>query len=379
MALPLINVLGSAALTAATPFLSKALQGLMGGSEAERERERALAETERVAQGGTTQGQAGMAYARSRALQDLAQQAQRGTAQQQAGLARDAMTAGADVQARYASQLAELRSREQERAREAAAFLRNQKAREDALIARQTASKFAEGALTPLVQQLVTPGVEAPPSALPPGGISSEEAAASLGFTSAPTQAPAVAGPAVASVLQGTREPSVQPGYESLYTGPATTVAPSATQQKIEQDAAMTYMAMRDPSKTAMAREYFAPGPSPEAAAATNERLRAERNLATANVIPGPVAPGQKDYTAGMSGTQGTFATLADREAANAAMSPFMKSPMEQGASASLAPTNTPMAFSYNAEQTEGLRKARPGRMPRKPGQTVRGGGGYAL
>lgn len=107
--------------------------------------------------------------------------------------------------------------------------------------------------------------------------------------------------------------------------------------------------------------------------------LSAQRTLATANVMPGPVAPGQKDYTAGMSDGTREMATLADRQAAVAAVSPFMKSPAEQGASASLAPTKMPTAFSYQGEQTEGLRKARPGRMPRRPGQVVRGGGGLGL
>lgn len=369
MALPLINVLGSAALTAATPFLSKALQGLMGGSEAERERERALAETERVAQGGTTQGQAGMAYARSRALQDLAQQAQRGTAQQQAGLARDAMTAGADVQARYASQLAELRSREQERAREAAAYLRNQKAREDALIARQTASKFAEGALTPLVQQLVTPGVGS-------AGLTPEEAAA---YNEANTKGSAASADRGAAFEQRTRE--LATGSASPVVAPAVggvTSAAAASELGFNPEArvggmSQTTYQQREGMPGVTARER-ALNPSQQVA-----DLQAQRTLATADVMPGPVAPGAMvDYTKGMGGG-GDFATLADRQAATSAMSPFMKSPMEQGASASLAPTNTPMAFSYNAEQTEGLRKARPGRMPRKPGQTVRGGGGYAL
>ena len=109
------------AINAATPFVSRALGSLFGVKSAEEEErariEAAMAPFQRVAEGGTTQGQAGLAYARGRALSDLAAMAQRGTAQQQAGMQREAMRQGADVQAQYASQLAELRAREQQRAR----------------------------------------------------------------------------------------------------------------------------------------------------------------------------------------------------------------------------------------------------------------------
>jgi hypothetical protein len=108
-------------VSAATPFVSRALGGIFGVKSAEdEERERileAMAPYMRVAEGGTTQGQAGLAYARGRAISDLESQAARGTAQQQAGMRREAMRQGSDVQARYASQLAELRAIEQERAR----------------------------------------------------------------------------------------------------------------------------------------------------------------------------------------------------------------------------------------------------------------------
>jgi hypothetical protein len=109
------------AVNAATPFVSRALGSAFGVKSAEEEeRQRildAMAPYMRVAEGGTTQGQAGLAYARGRAISDLESQAARGTAQQQAGMRREAMRQGADVQARYASQLAELRAVEQERAR----------------------------------------------------------------------------------------------------------------------------------------------------------------------------------------------------------------------------------------------------------------------
>jgi hypothetical protein len=108
-------------VNAATPFVSRALGGLFGVKSAEdEERERimqAMAPYMRVAEGGTTQGQAGLSYARGRAISDLESQAARGTAQQQAGMRREAMRQGQDTQARYASQLAELRAMEQERAR----------------------------------------------------------------------------------------------------------------------------------------------------------------------------------------------------------------------------------------------------------------------
>lgn len=400
-----LSAIGSA-VSASTPFLTRALGGLFGVKSAEdeqRERiEQSMAPYARIAQGGTTQGQAGLAYARGRAAQELAGQAARGTAQQQAGLQREAMRVAQDTGAQYAAQLAELRAREQERAMMGVAAGQralSALAGEEAQRKRQELAGAISGTLGGLAKVFLPSGpadAAATEAArqeearkllgedyakIPGSGVSSTEAAEALGFTQAPaaSAARAAAGGAAAVAPAAQAPAAAQSGYESLYTGPSIQTAPTANQQRIEADAAMTYMAMRDPSKTAMAREYFAQGPSPEAAAATNERLRAERTLATANVTPGPVAPGQKDYTAGMSGNQGTFATLADRAEANAAVSPFMKSPAEQGASASLAPTKMPTAFSYQGEQTEGLRKARPGRMPRRPGQVVRGGGGLGL
>jgi len=118
---PLTLSAAASAVNAATPFVSRALQGLFGVTSAEdEERKRiqeAMAPYMRVAEGGTTQGQAGLSYARGRAAQELQGQAARGTAQQQAGLAREAMRVGQDVNAQYASQLADLRALEQERAR----------------------------------------------------------------------------------------------------------------------------------------------------------------------------------------------------------------------------------------------------------------------
>ena len=152
MVLPLANILGSAALSAATPYVSKVLGGMFGVDEAERKQREALAEIDRVAQGGTTQGQAGLAYARGRALSDLASMASRGTAQQQAGLQRAAMQQGADTQAQYAAQLAELRSREQERARQLGGYMREQVASQEAARQRQALSGAATGALGSLAK-----------------------------------------------------------------------------------------------------------------------------------------------------------------------------------------------------------------------------------
>lgn len=134
----------------------------------------------------------------------------------------------------------------------------------------------------------------------------------------------------------------------------------------------MTYMAMRDPEKyTGMAKEYFGPSKIVDVPA-----MRRERTLATANVAPGPVAPGQYDYTAGMSKGTGEFASLADRQATMNQMAPYMKSQVEQAPAPSLAPVVTP--FSNQGAQMDTLRAARPGRMPRKMSRTP-GGGGLGL
>jgi hypothetical protein len=139
-------------VNAATPFVSRALGSAFGIKSAEdEERERimqAMAPYMRVAEGGTTQGQAGLAYARGRAISDLESQAARGTAQQQAGMRREAMRQGADVQARYASQLAELRAVEQERARRGVAqgqLALADVAREEAKRKRDELAGFVEG------------------------------------------------------------------------------------------------------------------------------------------------------------------------------------------------------------------------------------------
>ena len=160
---PLTIGLIGAGVSAASPFISNALDKLFAGDAEQKEREaieRAKAPFRQVAEGGTTQGQAGLAYARGRALQDLQAQASRGTAQQQAGLQRAAMAQGADVQAQYASQLAELRSREQERARQGLASIEGmeaQRAAAEAQRQRQMISGAIGGAATSLIGGLLTP------------------------------------------------------------------------------------------------------------------------------------------------------------------------------------------------------------------------------
>ena len=160
---PLTVGLIGAGVSAASPFISNALNKLFAGDAEQKEREaieRAKAPFRQVAEGGTTQGQAGLAYARGRALQDLQAQASRGTAQQQAGLQRAAMAQGADVQAQYASQLAELRSWEQERARQKLASIEGmeaQRAAAEAQRQRQMISGAIGGAATSLIGGLLTP------------------------------------------------------------------------------------------------------------------------------------------------------------------------------------------------------------------------------
>lgn len=361
-----ISAIGSA-VSASTPFLTRALGGLFGVKSAEdeqRERiEQSMAPYARIAQGGTTQGQAGLAYARGRAAQELAGQAARGTAQQQAGLQREAMRVGQETGAQYAAQLAELRAREQERAMMGVASGQralSALAGEEAQRKRQELAGAVGGTLGSLAKVFTPTGDK------PKGDILTEEEAAA--YNAANTKGRAAASDMGASFQRRTDE---------LAGGaPAT---PSVGGITSKQAAAALGFDLAAPVGTGSTYQQRTGRPgvtaSEMAPAQQVADLRAERNLSTANVGPAR----QVDYTAGMSGGQGEFANLADRQAATSAMSPFMKSPMEQGAAASLAPTVTPMAFSNEGEQVEGLRKARPGRMPRKPGQTVRGGGGIAL
>lgn len=133
---------------ATTPFLSKALHGVFGVDNAENAEKAALSSLRRVADGGTTQGQAGMAYARGKTLQDLQGLANRGTAQQRAGLQRQAMQQAPGVQAQYASQLADLRSREQERAASQVALIEGSRAAAEAARKRAALSGSMQSAVS---------------------------------------------------------------------------------------------------------------------------------------------------------------------------------------------------------------------------------------
>lgn len=388
------GALVGAGLSIATPFVTKALGGLFGVSDAEEEErqalERAKAPFRAVAQGGTTQGQAGIAYARGRTLQDLASQTKRVSAQQLA-----------DTQAQYSAQLSDLRSREQERARAMLGSIEQleaERAAKSAQRQRQALSQGIAGAVVPLAQQLLTPKTAAEVEAdrqkesaamgfsgqQPAASMSSGELASALGFS--PGTAAAGATPAVASTLAAAvtgapgAAPAAQPGYESLYTGPSIQTAPSANQQRIEQEAAMTAMAMRDPSKTAMAREYFAP--AKPGAQDTLADLQSQRSLATANVGP----PQSIDYMAGMGGGegdfgmggQGFFSKSAETLAAAKEFSPYARSTFTKPDVGTEQVAPAPLTGDFQPTITDELRKQRPGRMPRRP-SPVRGGGGFAL
>jgi hypothetical protein len=361
-----LSAIGSA-VSASTPFLTRALGGLFGVKSAEEEQreriEQSIAPYARIAQGGTTQGQAGLAYARGRAAQELAGQAARGTAQQQAGLQREAMRVGQDTGAQYAAQLSELRSREQERAMMGVAAGQralSALAGEEAQRKRQELSGAISGTLGSLAKVFL------PGDAGASGGKLTEDEIAA--YNAANTKGRAAVSDYGAAFQQRTNEM-------------AGAAAPATSEGGITSKQAAAALGFDLAAPVAKGSTYQQrtgmPGVTASEMAPAQQvaDLRAERNLATANVGPAR----QVDYTAGMSNGTGEFASLADRQEAISSMAPFMKSPAEQGASASLAPTKTPMAFSNEGEQVEGLRKARPGRMPRKPGQTVRGGGGYAL
>jgi len=221
---------------AATPFISKALGGLFGVDEAEEAQKRAYAGIQRVAQGGTTQAQAGAAYARANTLQNLQALANRGTAQQQAGLQRQAMQQAPEVQAKYASQLADLRAMEQSRAQSQLAYYEGERARQDAARKRAALSGAIESGVsmgTKLGMAAGSPsaaddealkkalGIGAPEA---PGGISSAEAGAALfgtpaaaGAAGGAAAAPA-AGRAIGSALAAA--PGVVKG--GALAGPAT-------------------------------------------------------------------------------------------------------------------------------------------------------------
>jgi hypothetical protein len=377
------GALVGAGLSIATPFVTKALGSLFGVSDAEEEERQALdrakAPFRAVAQGGTTQGQAGIAYARGRTLQDLASQTKRVSAQQLA-----------DTQAQYSAQLSDLRSREQERARAMLGSIEQleaERAAKSAQRQRQALSQGIAGAVVPLAQQLLTPKTAAEVEAdrqkesaamgfsgqQPAESMSSGELASALGFS--PGAAAAGATPAVASTLAAAvaggagAAPAAQPGYESLYTGPSIQTAPSANQQRIEQEAAMTAMAMRDPSKTAMAREYFAPAKPGAQDTLADLQSQRQTGMGLGAIPTGPY--GSRVGT--QTGMDAETRDIQSRIDINKSMSPFMKTSLggEQVAPA-------PLTGDFQPTITDELRKQRPGRMPRRP-RPVRGGGGYAF
>lgn len=375
------GALVGAGLSIATPFVTKALGGLFGVSDAEEEERQALdrakAPFRAVAQGGTTQGQAGIAYARGRTLQDLASQTKRVSAQQLA-----------DTQAQYSAQLSDLRSREQERARAMLGSIEQleaERAAKSAQRQRQALSQGIAGAVVPLAQQLLTPKTAAEVEAdrqkeSAAMGFSGQQPAESMSYGElasalAPGAAAAGATPAVASTLAAAvtggagAAPAAQPGYESLYTGPSIQTAPSANQQRIEQEAAMTAMAMRDPSKTAMAREYFAPAKPGAQDTLAGLQSQRQTGMGLGAIPTGP-------YGSRVGTQTGMDAETRDIQARidiNKSMSPFTKTSLD---GEQVAPA--PLTGDFQPTITEELRKQRPGRMPRRP-RPIRGGGGLAL
>jgi hypothetical protein len=366
------------AINAATPFVSRALGSLFGVKSAEEEErariEAAMAPFQRVAEGGTTQGQAGLAYARGRALSDLAAMAQRGTAQQQAGLQREAMRQGVDVQAQYASQLAELRAREQERARQAVSegqMALAKVAREDAKRKREELAGFIGGTLGMATKAFVPGGGATGPAAggkptLRMGGAETNVAGQTL------ADAAAIAGGAAGAG----REPVTAVASPGKATG-------AQVASELGLDIAQPVMStrsyqQRNPGMPGVTAREAALNPS-----AIMERLRQERNLAfQPEAAARGIEEGRFSKAVAAPAAEGpdTFASLADRAAVQKELAPVMLPVAQQGAPAPMVPTVEPMAFSYQGEQAETLRKQRPGRMPRRPAmKKTPGGGGFAL
>lgn len=173
MAGPWGAVIGGVA-GAATPFLSKALGGLFGVDDAENAEKASLSSLRRVADGGTTQGQAGMAYARGRALQAM-----------QSGSTPQQREQGMQLQAQYASQLADLRSREQERAASQVAFIEGRRAAAEAARKRAALSGAMESAVgmgTKLGMAAGSPGPKKPLETLDIGDQSKDVSGGAGGF-----------------------------------------------------------------------------------------------------------------------------------------------------------------------------------------------------
>lgn len=159
---PITASLLAAGASAATPFVSKVLGSAFGLDEASQAEKNAVAEMNRVAQGGTTQAQAGAAYQRGKTLQDLQAMASKGTAQQRAGLQHQAMLQAPEIQAQQAAQLADIRAREQERARSLAAQYEAVRAAKELKSKQQMLGGAIEGAGGILAKQLLTPAAPNP-------------------------------------------------------------------------------------------------------------------------------------------------------------------------------------------------------------------------
>lgn len=367
-----------AGVSVATPFITKALGGLFGVSEAEEEErqalERAKAPFRAVAEGGTTQGQAGIAYARGRALQDLQAQASRGTAQQQAGLQRAAMQQGADVQAKYAAQLSELRSREQERARAmlgSVEQLEAERAAKSAQRQRQALSQGIAGAVVPLAQQLLTPSAKT--------GLTAQEIA---DYNAQNTKGTAASGDFGASFERSLREGVTGSGAAPATPGTGGGLSSAAAA------AALGFSSERVPPKSISTYEQRTgmPGVTDRERALNPSQqvaeLQAQRSLATANVGP----PQSIDYMAGMGGGegdfgmggQGFFSKSAETLAAAKEFSPYARSTFTKPDVGTEQVAPAPLTGDFQPTITDELRKQRPGRMPRRP-RPVRGGGGFAL
>ena len=356
-----LSIIGQG-ISAATPFVSRALQGLFGIESAEDKQRKAIeasmAPYAAVAQGGTTQAQAGAAYARGRALQELQGQAARGTAQQQAGLQREALRVGQDVQAQYAAQLADIRSREQERARMGVAMGQSQLAKlaaEEADRKRAELAGFVTG-VGGMAAKLLVPEEEKKKTKKKRKTESLLEDTA--GVASAYGDAQSAVDSATGSSSESPSAVDSMTYASALGLDPNRPVGGLGSTSRASRGVPVTdYERSLDPAQQVA-------------------NLREQRTLATANVAPGPVAPGQYDYTAGMSKGTGGFASLADRQATMSQMAPYMKSQVGQAPAPSLAPVVTP--FSNQGAQMDTLRAARPGRMPRKMSRTP-GGGGLGL
>lgn len=361
------GALVGAGLSIATPFVTKALGGLFGVSDAEEEErqalERAKAPFRAVAQGGTTQGQAGIAYARGRTLQDLASQTKRVSAQQLA-----------DTQAQYSAQLSDLRSREQERARAMLGSIEQleaERAAKSAQRQRQALSQGIAGAVVPLAQQLLTPSAKT--------GLTAQEIA---DYNAQNTKGTAASGDFGASFERSLREGVTGSGAAPATPGTGGGLSSAAAA------AALGFSSERVPPKSISTYEQRTgmPGVTDRERALNPSQqvaeLQAQRSLATANVGP----PQSIDYMAGMGGGegdfgmggQGFFSKSAETLAAAKEFSPYARSTFTKPDVGTEQVAPAPLTGDFQPTITDELRKQRPGRMPRRP-RPVRGGGGLAL